>query len=207
MSQAHESSSESFSLPLPIYKSIEIGSIQSKEGEFKIFIGADKAVVADLKEKSLDASDTDLQANTSDYKRFGEGSYDQWYSKNRTPFALVHAPTGKLAAFAWLGPKPLGRKSLKYLTEEEQKNELEQKEDVWHTLVYRSYAPFRGKGLMGAFVEFCLQKYKEHFPDAKFWVGMNAANTGSSRLAQKLGFTRREEFFDAEKNWIAMTKE
>lgn len=199
---------EPFSLPLPLFGMIKIGELLSKDGEeFTMWIGADTDTVAQLKEKSLDEGDTDIQKNTSDRKRFGEGSYEEWYSKDRTPFALIHAASKQLAAFVWFGPKPLGRKSLKYLSAEEQKKELEQKEDVWHTLVYRSYAPFRGKGLMTDFVRFATGKYKEHYPDAKLWVGMSADNEGSAALATKLGYQKREDLFDAEKNWVAMTLE
>lgn len=198
---------DAFSLPLPLYGTIKLGTLTAQDGEeFSIWIGADKETADKVREKSLDASDTDIQNNTSDRKRFGEGSYEEWYSKDRTPFALIHS-SGALAAFAWFGPKPLGRKSLKYLSDEERAKELEQTEDVWHTLVYRSYLPFRGKGLMGDFVRFCMGIYKGHYPSAKLWVGMSADNAGSAGLASKLGFMRRDDLFDAEKNWIAMTLE
>jgi RimJ/RimL family protein N-acetyltransferase len=199
---------ERFSLPLPIFDMLKIATLTSRDGEsFSIWIGADQNIAAQLREKSLDTSDVDLQQNTSDYARFGEGSYEEWYSKNRTPFALVHDATKQLAAFAWFGPKPLGRKSLKYLSDEERAKELQQKEDVWHTLVYRSYVPFRGKGIMGEFVRFTMEKYKEHYPNAKFWAGMSASNSGSIGLATKLGFMRRDDLYDATKDWVAMTIE
>ena len=196
-----------FSPPLPLFGMLKLGSLVSRDGEeFSMWIGADKEIAAQLKEKSLDDADTDIQKNTSDKKRFGEGSYEEWYAKDRTPFSLIHS-SGALAAFVWFGPKPLGRKSLKYLSLEEQAKESEQKEDVWHTLVYRAYAPFRGKGIMGDFVRFCMDAYKEQYPDAKLWVGMSAANAASAALASRLGFVRREDLFDAEKNWVAMTIE
>lgn len=197
---------EQFSLPLPLYGMIKIGTLLSRDGEeFSVWIGADQNIVSQLKAKSLDESDIALQT-TSDRQRFGEGSYEEWYSKDRTPFVLTHG-ADTLAAFAWFGPKPLGRKSLRYLSEEDRAKELSQKEDVWHTLVYRSYAPFRGKGLMGEFVRFATEKYKEHYPNAKLWVGMSADNAGSVALATKLGYKRRDDLYDAEKNWVAMTIE
>lgn len=198
---------EAFLLPLPLYGMIKLGTLTSKDGEeFAIWIGADKDTVEKVKEKSLDASDVEIQKNTSDRKRFGEGSHEEWYSKDRTPFALIHS-SGALAAFAWFGPKPLGRKSLKYLSEDERAKELTQKEDVWHTLVYRSYAPYRGKGLMTEFVRFATDVYREHYPDVKLWVGMSADNAGSAALASKLGYQRRDDLYDVEKNWVAMTIE
>lgn len=199
--------SEPFSLPLPLFKMIRIGELTSREGEvFSLWIGANEKVVAELKEKSLNTADIEIQNNTSDRERFGEGSYEEWYSKNRTPFTLLSAD-GSLAAFAWFGPKPLGRKSIRHLSQEDRAKELEQKEDVWHTLVYRSYAPYRGKGLMTSFVRFATEEYKKHFPGAKFWVGINSANAGSIALAEKLGYQHRVDLVDAEKNWLGMTLE
>lgn len=198
---------EPFSLPLPLFVMMRIGTLVSRDNEeFSIWVGANQETVAQLKEKSLDESDLEIQKNTSDRDRFGKGSYEEWYSKNRTPFTLL-APDGSLAAFAWFGPKPLGRKSLKYLSEEDRAKELEQKEDVWHTLVYRSYPPYRGRGLMTDFVRFVSDEYTKHFPDAKFWVGMSVDNAGSEALATKLGYKRRDDLYDREKNWVAMTLE
>lgn len=194
--------------PLQLYAKMKVGALRSKDGDdFSIYAGADEAIVAQLKAFSLDERDAAIQDNTSDRVRFGEGSYEEWFSKNRTPFSLIHDATGKLAAFAWFGPKPLGRKSLKYLSDEERAKELEQKEDVWHTLVYRSYQPFRGKGIMSEFVRFAMRKYLEIHPTAKLWTGMSASNEASIALSSKLGFTRRDDLFDAEKNWVAMTLE
>lgn len=208
MANTISASPASFSLPLPLYSSFKIGTLVSRDGEeFSMWIGANEEVVEKLKERSLDATDLEVQQNTSDRKRFGEGSYEEWYAKDRTPFALIHENTQDLAAFAWFGPKPLGRKSLKYLSSEEQAKELDQKEDVWHTIVYRAYGPYRGKGLMTDFVRFCMETYKEHHPGAKIWAGISAENAGSIALATKLGFKRDDALFDAEKNWLAMTLE
>ncbi|OHB19774.1 MAG: hypothetical protein A2854_03950 [Parcubacteria group bacterium RIFCSPHIGHO2_01_FULL_56_18] len=196
------------SLPLPLYTAEKIATFTDSRGEsFDIMLGADESIVQQLRKKSLDTTDTDLQDNTSDFKRFGGGSYEEWYSKGRTPFALVHQASVALAAFAWFGPKPLGRKSLKYLSEAELKEELNQKEKTWHTLVYRSYLPYRGKGLMGDFIRFAIAEYRKHYPEAKLWVGGNADNAASMGLAERLGFKRRDDLFDAEKNWMAMVQE
>ncbi len=169
-------------------------------------MGLDKNLVEQLKKKSLDETDTDVQSHTSDRKRFGEGSYEEWYAKERTPFALTEEKTGVLAALAWFGPKPLGRKSLKYLSEAELAEEGRQKKSDWHTLVYRSYVPFRGKGLMTDFLKQVIAIYMEQYPNAKLWVGMNADNKASAALASKLGFEKAEELADTRSNWFAMVK-
>jgi RimJ/RimL family protein N-acetyltransferase len=194
----------SYSLPIPVYESTVIGTLETTTGEnLAIHAGLDRSHVEQLRAKSLDDSDTAIQENTSDRERFGTGSYEGWYSKGRVPFALV-SDAGLLAAIVWLGPKPLGRKSLKYLSEEEKAKELSQKASEWHTLVYRSYAPFRGMGLMRPFVRFCIDEYSHLVPSACLWVGMSASNEASARLAQSLGFKKREGLYDAEKNWQGM---
>ncbi len=194
-------------LPLPLYATQSVGRLESQElGTFRLVVGLDEALVAQLRAYSLDERDRDIQDSTSDRERFGTGSYEEWYSKNRLPFALVD-DSGALAAIVWFGPKPLGRKSLKYLTDAERAEELLQKEDVWHTLVYRSYVPYRGKGLMTPFVRACVDEYLHLHPEAKLWVGVSTKNVSSIVLASKLGFIRREDSFDAEKQWVAMVRE
>src|SRR3989344_5796473 len=103
------------SLPLPVYENIKIADCTSKDGEeFSIFVGLDKNLIEQLKKYSLDENDTELQKNTGDMKRFGLGSYEDWYKKERTPFALVQKNTNTLAALIWFGPKFLGKKSMKF---------------------------------------------------------------------------------------------
>src|SRR5690349_9359568 len=99
--------------PLPVYESVTLGSAEGSDGtHFVIREGLDASLIAQLREHSLDLADTELQ-KTSDYERFGKGSYEDWYaSKERTMFALVEEESGALAALAWFGPKPLGRKSM-----------------------------------------------------------------------------------------------
>ena len=179
----------------------------SKDGtSFDILVGLDAALVAQVREHSLNIGDKELQENTSDYKRFGAGSYEEWYSKERTPYALVDG-VGKLAALAWFGPKPLGRKSLRYLSAEELAKEGMQEKSDWHTIVYRSYAPYRGTGLMTEFMEKITEDYLQRYPDAKLWAGISMKNAASVALAKKLGYIQKEEYVDAEAQWCAMIRE
>ncbi|MFA7309491.1 MAG: GNAT family N-acetyltransferase [Candidatus Paceibacterota bacterium] len=191
--------------PLPIYESRHIGKFQAKDGtNFNIVEGLDKELVRQLKEKSLDESDAAIQTYTSDKQRFGEGSYEEWYGKERTPFALVEGKMGTLAALAWFGPKPIGRKSLRYLSAEELKEESRQEKSDWHTIVYRSYAPFRGKGIMTPFLKDVVSVYRARYPRARLWAGISGGNEASAALAAKLGFVKADEYTDAKTNWSAM---
>src|SRR5258708_1052238 len=111
---------KNISLPLPLYESVVLGTAKSKAGEdFDIVLGLTKTVAAELKERSLDKTDEAIQKNTGDRKRFGEGSYEEWYAKQRVPFALIHHTTGALAAIVALGPMPLGQKSARFSEEEQ----------------------------------------------------------------------------------------
>jgi len=169
--------SKNLLFPLPIYETIKIGEAVSKDREnFYIFVGLDEKMVAQLKTLSLDESDTELQKNTGDKKRFGLGSYEDWYKKNRTPFALVHKDTNALAALVWFGPEPLALK-----------------EGNWHTAAWRSYPSFRGKGLMKDFAKFTMDAYVKSVPNIKFWIKVKKDNNGSIGLAQTLGFQKLQE--------------
>ncbi len=170
-------SAEKIILPLPIYKSIKIAEAIGKEGDkFSIFIGLDQSLVEQLKKYSADKSDTELQKNTSDWKRFVEGTYEEWYKKNRTSFALVHNESGAMAAIMRFGPEPL----LKEVSN-------------WHTIGWRSYNPWRGKGVMKDFAKFTLDFYLQSFTNIKFWISARKENTGSIKLAEFLDFKTDEE--------------
>jgi RimJ/RimL family protein N-acetyltransferase len=194
--------------PLPLYESIPIADGESKDGErFTVVLGLDRHMAEQVKHYSLDENDADLQENTSDRKRFGEGSYEEWYKKGRVPFALIHEESDSVTAICWFGPKPLGMKSMKYLTDEERQAEMNADAKNWHTISYRSYNPFRGKGHMRGFVTFCIDTYLKENKDAKLWAIFNSKNEGSIALAQKLGFKPREDVSHPEDHLVTMVRE
>jgi len=170
---------ENFSLPLPIYKSIHIADATGPEGAlFSVFAGLDENIAGELKKLSLDESDREIQENTDDRKRFGLESYEEWYKKIRTPFALIDKGSGKLAALAWFGPKP-AHEGCKC-----------------HAAAWRSYPPFRGKGIMKNFTNFVIDFYMAKFPGTPLWVAIKKGNTRSFDLASKLGFKIDETLTD-----------
>lgn len=200
--------SKNFLFPLPIYKTVKIGEATSKDGEhFSIFVGLNENIVSQLKILSLDENDTELQKNTSDFKRFGIGLYENWYKKERTPFTLINTKTNTLAGIVWFGPKPLGRKSLKHLANKELKeDETLLENDNWHTISYRCYPNFRGKGLVKKFVAFAMNVYIKNVPHIKLWAGINTENTASEKLAEGLGFKTLEKLSNPEDHFLVMVK-
>ncbi len=192
-------------LPVDIYETVLLADAVSRDGkEFCVFAGMNKEQVERLRELSLDMSDSALQENTGDYKRFGIGSYEEWYAGGRTIFTLIDKDTNDVAAIVWLGPKSLGAKSLRYEQDIPQGSNLDTQD--WHTIAYRCYPNFRGQGLMKSFVALALDVYKECFPSAKIWAGMHSKNGASDALASSLGFETEEELCDQEAEWVVMVR-
>lgn len=199
---------ETLSTPVPLFESIPIADGEAKDGDrFTVVLGLDRHMAEQVKHYSLDENDADLQENTSDRKRFGEGSYEDWYKKGRVPFALIHEESDSVTAICWFGPKELGRKSMKYLSEAELKDEYTPMPGDWHTISYRSYNPFRGKGHMRGFVQFCIDTYLKANPSAKLWAIFNSKNEGSIILAQKLGFKPHDEVSHPDDHLVTMVRE
>ena len=80
-------------------------------------------------------------------------------------------------------------------------------ETAWHTISYRCYPRFRGKGLMKGFVRFVMNLYIKKNPNIKLWAGLDAKNVASGGLAAALGFKPDEQHSDPDKHWLVMVKE
>ncbi|HEY4513591.1 MAG TPA: hypothetical protein VJH06_03725 [Candidatus Paceibacterota bacterium] len=191
-----------FSLPLPIFNSLHIADAICQRGdEFDVLVGMEKKYAEQLKQLSEDESDVDLQNYTGDKERFVVGSYEDWYKKNRTPFILVHKQTDTLAAIIWFGPKPLGKKSMKFGSNDERKIDSD-----WHTVSFRAYPLFRGRGMMVNFTKFVFDIYRKHFPNSVFWTGSDDRNTVFLKFISELGFKIDEENSDLQAHWQVMIK-
>lgn len=201
------SGAEKLSLPLPIYESITLATARANDGEeFDIVAGLGKDFVDEIKKHALDETDEELIKNTGDRKRFGEGSYEEWHAKDRTPFGLIHKKNGTIAAFAWFGPEPISQKSLESAEGLESRGYDKKESDGWHTIGYRSYKPFRGKGLMKDFMKFAIKIYSESRPGFRYWLGIKPENTASIALASSLGFMISEKNSDRAAGSLIMTK-
>ncbi len=206
---------EKIFFPPPLYVSAIVATAESDGGDvFDIALGLTQSMTAKLKERSIDPTDDAIQKNTGDRKRFGEGSYEAWYTKQRVPFALIHRSTNALAALIWLGPKPLGKKSARFSTSAKAAatppstlDKIANARGEWHTVTLRSYPPFRGKGLMKDFARFAIAIYRERFPGARFWIGTDPENSAMIALAKKLEFITREELSDRSTHWLVMTQD
>ncbi len=206
MKITHKNDLLNLSLPLPIFNSIHIADAVTRTGdEFDIYIGLEKKYVEQLRELSLDESDVNLQKFTGDKNRFGFGSYEEWYGKNRTPFIAVDKKTDSLAAIIWFGPKSLGAKSAKFNGQEGKGGKSEIKDD-WHTISFRSYLLFRGNGIMTNFTKFVIDIYREQFPNSMFWTGTDDRNTVFIKFISKLGFQVDKENSDLKEHWLIMTR-
>ncbi|MFM2414636.1 MAG: Acetyltransferase domain [Candidatus Parcubacteria bacterium] len=185
--------SEVFKKPiseLPCFASIPLSEVTVRGNTFTFNEGLEREHVAQLQAYSLDLNDQSLQQATSDHERFGTGSYEAWYAKQRIPFTFIEKERNLLAGLIWFGPKPLGRKSLKHLDAQSRHEELLQKETMWHTVSYRAYNPFRGTGIMKPLCTRAIDAYKTLFPSSKLWLSIDTENEASFGLAESLGFVR-----------------
>jgi RimJ/RimL family protein N-acetyltransferase len=171
-----------------IYSSERIETVHIRGGIYRIHKGLSRDMVDTLRAYSLDIHDTELRKATSDYERFGLGSYEEWYAKGRIAYALIDDATDTLAALVWFGPKTLGRPSLKHLTPEEQATEHAHTQGDWHTVSYRAYGSFRGKGLMRTFVTYAMENYLHNNQGIRLWLSIDTENEASKIFAQKIGF-------------------
>jgi RimJ/RimL family protein N-acetyltransferase len=191
--------------PLPIYTTISVGSIEGRDNTmFTLHAGMTEEQVSQLKAFSLNETDTALQNNTSDRKRFGEGSYQEWYANNRVPFSVIEDATGNLAALIWFGPKPVGVKSLNHITDDEQKEILNTESGNGHTIAYRAYNPYRGVGIMKKAVIAATKAYLEVFPEAMLWAIVDESNEASVGLSKALGYVEAGE---AKDGFVVMVRE
>jgi len=155
----------------------EVAIRTTDEGEvFHLFCGLDTNTIRIFTEKSCDTADTELQNNTSDYVRFCEHTYDEWYAKERYPFVLM-SEGKELAGIVWLGPKePPAVEG--FLSAEKE----------WDTFAIRTYMPFRGKRLARPFASTALEIYRTLKPGRTIWLEADSENTSARALYTKLDF-------------------
>lgn len=177
--QVHISDSLDFVFPLPLGEAHQSATLTTDDNEiFLLYAGLVPHMIQMLTEKSCDRTDEELLHNTQDYARFCEGSYAEWYAKERYPFALL-SEEGDLAGVIWFGPKELPRVAdvLSLQTETE-----------WDTFAIRTYIPFRGKRLARPFASTALEIYLTLRPGRKIWLETDRENTGAQALYSKLHF-------------------
>jgi len=173
--------------PLEIYKRIEIGKARNDE-TYSIYLGLNKKDADQLTAYAADKNDKALQQNTSDYERFVEKGYGNWYSKGRFPFILINDATKELAAIIWVGPKQLPKgKFLKPLA---------QKNPCFYTFAIRAFGKYRGKGLVTPFLNFISKVIEDGIEDSIVWLIVEKANEPAKGLYKKFGFEKVEYEFE-----------
>ena len=172
-------------LPLSLHDSVALGELHLPDGTMlTAHLGLTEDMARALKERSLDEADEEIQNNTSDRRRFGEGSYEEWFARERYPFVLTDS-AGKLTSLIWFGPEPLPSDGEELSTVQPQQDASE-----WDTMGFRSYMPYRGKGIMTPFSRFVIETYLRIRPQRCLWLATGVENGAGIRLYEKLGFVR-----------------
>jgi len=146
---------------------------------FGLEYGLDEGLVEQVITYSNSESDKDLREATSDKERFKDfDAYTQWYKKGRFPFGFTDE-RGILASLIWYGPAQPPMLNNQGRPEPDQK---------WDTIAFRSYPPFRGQGLMRAFVDAVLRRHASDRSDHNIWLSVKAENMRAQELYRSLGF-------------------
>jgi len=141
--------------------------------------GPDERLVEQVITYSNSESDKDLREATSDKERCKEvDAYTQRDKKGSFPFELTDE-RGILASLIWYGPAQPPMLNNQGRPEPDQK---------WDTIAFRSYPPFRGQGLMRAFVDAVLRRHASDRPDHNMWLSVKAENMRAQELYRSLGF-------------------
>lgn len=166
-------------LPLPCGDAHFAGNLISGDGkEFRLLCGLGADLIGVLKTKSCNVADTELHTNTSDRERFCTHTYEEWYKKERYPFALT-SEKKELAGIIWFGPKALPVLDT-----------TESDTTVWDTFAIRMYEPYRGKRLARPFAAAVIHLYRTQKPGRKIWLETNEGNVGAISLYEKLHFKK-----------------
>lgn len=166
-----------FPKEMPLFATARIAGFENGGHVYAITLGFSEDVAQSLIAHAKDESDDALRAFTGDAERFASlDSYANWYRKDRTAFALIEEKTEALAACIWFGEK------------EPPVAVPQQEGRTYHTASFRSYPPYRGKGLMKPFARFVLDTYQKQFGDVCIWLSTSEDNTVALGLYHALGF-------------------
>jgi hypothetical protein len=97
-------------------------------------------------------------------------------AENQTAFSMVHKQTNALAAVILFAPE-----------------KLMMSDENWHRLAWRSYTPFRRRGLTANFLKYAIEIYIKNFPFAKIWTRIPLDRPAKIKLLEELGFEAKSD--------------
>ncbi len=162
-------------------------SVLEQEDDYIITLWIPKHQISTLITYSQDLTDTELQENTWDLKRFAsEEKLKRWYSdKNRYLFCMLDWDNNLAGIYWW---RPTKFPTIKEVVNQDAYNIVEQNINNIHTNWIRIYPHYRWKGL-AKFLFKAENHYENIFPSPYWSTDINQENIASCKGFERKWYT------------------
>ncbi len=184
-SYLHERSKDILSRKPDFWESLFIDNVKN----FTLHLWLKQEHISDLIRYSQDQSDTALQENTGDKKRFqNEQDIQKWYEDTqRYVFSLV-SHEWELAGIWWA--RACTAPEISKIEDKTAYDALQANADNLHTNAIRIYPAYRGQKIATPFANICSLHYRDMFPDAVMCIDTNVDNIPLQKSYEKWGYEK-----------------
>ncbi len=169
----------------PFGTSLKLGNLKN----FQIYLWINHTHVSELIEYSQDSSDTAIQKNTGDKKRFTHREKIQkWYEAPGRYFFSLVSSEWKLAGIWW--GRPCTAPKIQEIQDPMAHKTLQDNASNLHTNAIRIYPDFRGQRIATPFVHTCMIYYRDTFPKSVMCIDTSTTNIPLQKSYQRAGYQK-----------------